>query len=508
MGRRRKVNNVAELLLVRGLAQVVKHRSDEERSAHYEDLMNAEENGKKSKKGVFSSKEVPIPRHNDISLPGSAARAKQHLPFLQRAGRMHGVCEFVLSAHKLKVHVPKEGVTFAFSPSGVRCPSRAQAPAAGKPAIEEEPFADEALAFTRENVLQREVEVEVETVDKAGTFLGTLKVPSMKGASLGVALLESGLAKLHPSFDANRVAGGHELQQAQEKARQQKLKVWEKYEPAASAAEEEAANGTGSSGGPREDVQVVVTDVVDATAFCVQMAGERRVEWVAEQLAGMGLDDMPPPPAPLKAGDKCVAQYSADQQWYRANVERAYTADPTAPQYDVHFMDFGNREKVKGADTRPITPALAAVPAQAHQATLAYVKAPGLDDEYGMEAAQFLSELLGGGRRLPAVIERRERTAASGKGWGAQAPQKLHLTLFEKLGDVYSSANARLLLAGLARFAAPPRGVDGGEVAEALLACEEKARRGHVGMWRYGDPGEDSDQDDYPVIGGRQGGRR
>lgn len=75
-----------------------------------------------------------------------------------------------------------------------------------------------------------------------------------------------------------------------------------------------------------------------------------------------------------------------------------------------------------------------------------------------------------------------------------QAPQKLHLTLFEKLGDVYSSANARLLLAGLARFAAPPRGVDGGEVAEALLACEEKARRGHVGMWRYGDPGEDSDQ--------------
>lgn len=37
-------------------------------------------------------------------------------------------------------------------------------------------------------------------------------------------------------------------------------------------------------------------------------------------------------------------------------------------------MDFGNREKVKGADTRPITPALAAVPAQAHQATLAYVK--------------------------------------------------------------------------------------------------------------------------------------
>lgn len=34
----------------------------------------------------------------------------------------------------------------------------------------------------------------------------------------------------------------------------------------------------------------------------------------------------------------------------------------------------------------------------------------------------------------------------------------------------------------------------GGEVAEALREVEEKARRAHVGMWRYGDPGEDSDQ--------------
>lgn len=46
----------------------------------------------------------------------------------------------------------------------------------------------------------------------------------------------------------------------------------------------------------------------------------------------------------------------------------------TAPQYDVLFLDFGNRERVKGAVVRPITPALAAVPAQAYTATLAFVK--------------------------------------------------------------------------------------------------------------------------------------
>ena len=105
---------MAELLLVRGLAQVVKHRADEERSAHYEALMNAEEAGKRSKKGQWSAKEPPTPRINDLSLPGSAARAKQHLPFLQRGGKLHGVCEHVMSGSRLKVFIPNQSVTLAF----------------------------------------------------------------------------------------------------------------------------------------------------------------------------------------------------------------------------------------------------------------------------------------------------------------------------------------------------------------------------------------------------------
>lgn len=37
-----------------------------------------------------------------------------------------------------------------------------------------EPFADEALAMTRELALQRECEVVVETMDRGGTFLGSI----------------------------------------------------------------------------------------------------------------------------------------------------------------------------------------------------------------------------------------------------------------------------------------------------------------------------------------------
>ena len=92
-------------------------------------------------------------------------RAKQHLSFLQRAGKMAAVCEHVMSGHRVKLYIPSQvgccfcctqskhrldpdsklclasfqgeplslfsqikyqGVIVAFSPSSVRCPARAQ----------------------------------------------------------------------------------------------------------------------------------------------------------------------------------------------------------------------------------------------------------------------------------------------------------------------------------------------------------------------------------------------
>ncbi len=49
-------------------------------------------------------------------------------------------------------------------------------------------------------------------------------------------------------------------------------------------------------------------------------------------------------------------------------------ADPTSPEYDVFFIDFGNADHVRAAATRTITPDLSAVPPQAHPASLAFLK--------------------------------------------------------------------------------------------------------------------------------------
>lgn len=56
------------------ISQVVRHRTDEERSSVYERLVECEELAKGSKRGVHSAKEPPINRVNDVSQPGSGAR--------------------------------------------------------------------------------------------------------------------------------------------------------------------------------------------------------------------------------------------------------------------------------------------------------------------------------------------------------------------------------------------------------------------------------------------------
>jgi len=66
------------------------------------------------------------------------------------------------------------------------------------------------------------LQIEVETVDKTGTFLGSLWESRINVAS---TLLEAGLAKLQTSFGTDRIPDFHLLQQAEQSAKRQNLKV-------------------------------------------------------------------------------------------------------------------------------------------------------------------------------------------------------------------------------------------------------------------------------------------
>lgn len=351
--------NVAEMLLIRGLASTVKHRADDERSAYFERLFAAEENGKSSKKGIYSGKEAPVTRINDLSAPGSAAKARQHLPFLQRAGTITAIVEFVMSGSRLKLFVPKQSVAIAFSPSGVQCPRKG------------DDFSDDALAFTRKRFMQRSVEIHIEAVDKLGTFLGSVAVgEGVHKMDLSAALLQAGLGKIHGGV----VEQSTELQRAEEEARAAKRGVWSK-EP------KEAPKPEVMTQFKREKARFVITEMVDANTFYVQNAGDARAQWVADQIKDMRPELETNAQAgagtALRAGSLVLAKFAADRTWYRAKVTKANTRDPLNAKYDVQFVDFGNRDAgLTRDDVRPMPQTLAVVPPQAHLATLAFVRAP------------------------------------------------------------------------------------------------------------------------------------
>lgn len=104
----------------------------------------------------------------------------------------------------------------------------------------------------------------------------------------------------------------------------------------------------------------------------LQMADEPRLGYITDQLKSLSVTASAPPQ--LQVGALCVAQYSLDNEWYRASVQRVISKDPVNPQYSVIFLDFGNTDRVGGKNVQQIDSALAAVPAQAHSCSLAYLK--------------------------------------------------------------------------------------------------------------------------------------
>uniref|UniRef100_A0A8C6NKQ8 Staphylococcal nuclease domain-containing protein 1 n=1 Tax=Nothobranchius furzeri TaxID=105023 RepID=A0A8C6NKQ8_NOTFU len=146
--------NIAEALVSKGLATVIRYRQDDDqRSSHYDELLAAEARAIKNGKGLHSKKEVPIHRVADIS--GETQKAKQFLPFLQRAGRSEAVVEYVFSGSRLKLYMPKETCLITFLLAGIECPRSSRNLPGGVQVAE--PFSDEAMLFTKELVLQREI---------------------------------------------------------------------------------------------------------------------------------------------------------------------------------------------------------------------------------------------------------------------------------------------------------------------------------------------------------------
>jgi len=282
------------------------------------------------------------------------------------------------------------------------------------------------------------------------------------------------------------------LDAAENSAKSKRLNLWKDYDEAVEEeqrqkrrqanAAEKAASGANQKG--QEFIDVIITEIIDANEFYVQIVGDEAAK--LEDLMGQlsveeSVFDSSYQP---KVKDIVKAQYTDDDQWYRASI----ISQEQDGQYRVFYVDYGNSETIPVDRIRALSGnfRVETLKPQANKAHLAFIKPPTLDEDYGPEAAEFLKELVES-KTMMANIEYKNTENS----------------LFLSLGDRESQVhvNAALVRAGLARVK-KPRGeylnkpksaVD--QLIAKLKEEETKARTSRTCMWEYGDPGSDEDEE-------------
>ncbi|ODN01371.1 nuclease domain-containing protein 1, partial [Orchesella cincta] len=332
--------NIAEALVSKGYATVARYRQDDDQRAS-----DCRGKGSKGSQG-FAWKGHSGAHVVDLS--GDAAKSKLFLPYLQRAGKISAVVEYVASGSRLRLYVPRETRLINFSLAGISCPRAGRASGPSGPPVEGEPFGKEALLFTKDLCYQREVEIEVTSIHISGSYFGFLFIDNK---NLSVTLVEEGLATVH--FSAERTQYNRPLQTAEGNAKGRRAKVWQNYED----TKDEIKPEDDKTERKVDQKPVVVTEITPELHVFVQFTDDGdKLEALMNDLR-RELNEKPPMTGAYtpKKGDLCAARYSGDGQWYRARVEKTLPDGEVA----VVFIDYGNRENVKGRKcaTLPAMPA-------------------------------------------------------------------------------------------------------------------------------------------------------
>ena len=178
-------NNVSAYMLEHGMLNLQTPRVEEDVSKHFDDLRNAEAKGKKEKKGLFGHNEPKTPNWNDLSggrgKKIDAGKCKNLFPFIKDDTR-HAVIDLVLNGSRFKMRFNNQNVLAIMVLEGVRClPNEGQF----------SKVSEEALQYSKVHASQRDVDVELRSVDQKGIFHGRI---SINKKDYAVELLEKGLA--------------------------------------------------------------------------------------------------------------------------------------------------------------------------------------------------------------------------------------------------------------------------------------------------------------------------
>jgi len=224
---------------------------------------------------------------------------------------------------------------------------------------------------------------------------------------------------------------------------------------------------------------VTVTEIMTGSTFFFQEASEEKQALVTDLMSDFQSRDWQAKPAysPEKNKEWVAAKFSADGNWYRAEVLRIITDKEGEKQFELRYVDYGNTEVSTAKNIRRLEVEFGAnkFAAQAKRGKLAYVKAPALDEEFGEDAAVLFKELAWG-KNLLASVQYKD-VAEGAEVW------HVHLGYEEEKKFI----NVLLVMEGLARVESRRQTkVTDKEFYEALEAEQVKAKQSRLCIWQYG----------------------
>lgn len=494
-----KNSDVALGLISNGLLAVVRHRGEEDRGENYEEYLEREAEATDAKRGIHGGAVNGGVRINNLTGPDAKKRSRDVVNGLQRGGARKGIVEYVTSASRYRVYLTSESMLITLALRAVRCPQSTRKTYGPDGSIREEvpgePHGDEAADFARERFMQREVEVEVMSVDRVGAFLGNMVVVSPSGERTDVSelLLSTGHGFIHESFDASRDRGGSRYAALEREARDSKKGLWVDY-----VEQSKHSEGEGEAVVPSTVKRRFVGTVCEigfGGRIFVQdsKSSKSTLSAVENGLAAMGLDNVGEIPlATVKPGSVIAAKFSADGRWYRAKVLYVHKNEGV----DVRFIDYGNEEHVPGKDLRQLGVAGSlSAPPVATEVMLANVVVPDEDDLNGMAAGEWLREMVFGREVEVAVMTSEGNSKVVGDILISESKDANGAgSSTDTSGARKISLRRKMLESGLARIVRK-KDKASREAFKELRPFEEVGVKSRQFLWMYGDAYE-SDYDE------------
>lgn len=219
--------DIRDDVVAAGWAKINDKATENTRNKSIINLQDLERKARDEQRGQFNKDQKAANRANR----NVVYKYDQFELFEKLKGRhVPAIVDQVRSGSTLKLYLPETGHVVLVLLSGV------QSPVFHYSDDDQDAYAREARFFSELTVLNRDVTVVFEGIDKSKNFFGTVIVD---GKNLSVSLLKEGLAKF-VDWSAQKTSNLAELKASEEEARTKGTRVWSQPAPAAKAGQKKS----------------------------------------------------------------------------------------------------------------------------------------------------------------------------------------------------------------------------------------------------------------------------